>query len=330
MANRELIDRILEQYGKSAKAVSTVQKGYRSKVYTVQTTGGETLNLILFKREPDIVAKIQNANRVGGFLAKQGLPARRTLDKRITTLYSPRQVTYGALYNHLPGQTIPWEAYSMKHLKQLGTMMSDMHATLQPLKRGNLPGIAEEYSVICRHMQTYFDQTGVQQALQAKLRLQPPRKLPDYEVLLAELATADHQQVLHMDFVRGNILFNDSAEITGILDFEKTAWGSTAFDIARTLAFLLVDCKYKSELKVRKYFLHSGYNKRGKAHFDNWPLLEQLVDLFLTYDFYKFLRHNPYEFLIENEHFVRTRNLLQQRGLIETAQPSTSVKKLLK
>jgi Ser/Thr protein kinase RdoA (MazF antagonist) len=114
--------------------------------------------------------------------------------------------------------------------------------------------------------------------------------------------------------VRGNILFDDQARITGVLDFEKTAWGHPALDIARTLAFLLVDCKYKSEDKTRKYFLISGYNKRGPARTPgSSPLLEKLITTFLLHDFYKFLRHNPYESLRNNEHFVRTRDLLVQR-----------------
>jgi hypothetical protein len=133
-----------------------------------------------------------------------------------------------------------------------------------------------------------------------------------------------------MDFVRSNILFDDTdtsnaLAITGILDFEKTAQGNPVFDIARTLAFLLVDCKYKPADKVRKYFLRSGYIKRGASTFQDIYItdhngkvnvLEQLLDVFLMHDFYKFLRHNPYESLESNEHFMRTRDMLVQRGFV--------------
>jgi hypothetical protein len=62
----------------------------------------------------------------------------------------------------------------------------------------------------------------------------------------------------------------------------------------------------------------SGYNKRGTAQLppQYFPLLERLLGLFLLYDFYKFLRHNPYEYLPQNEHFARTRMLLLKRHLI--------------
>jgi aminoglycoside phosphotransferase (APT) family kinase protein len=119
-----------------------------------------------------------------------------------------------------------------------------------------------------------------------------------------------------MDFVRGNILFS-GFEITGILDFEKTALGHPIMDMARTLAFLLVDCKYKTEEKVNKYFVQSGYTKRGAnketINDDDRGLL---VEMFLLYDLYKFLRHNPYESLYENEHYIRTKDILVKYGVI--------------
>ena|SRR5579862_918408 len=131
-----------------------------------------------------------------------------------------------------------------------------------------------------------------------------------------------------MDFVRGNILFTSSPtlEITGILDFEKAARGHPSFDIARTLAFLYVDCKYKEVDQVRRAFLLSGYHRYGRTPYrpvtvrttlGPYDLLETLIDIFLLYDFYKFLRHNPYESLSINEHFVRTCQLLAERQLVE-------------
>ena len=122
-----------------------------------------------------------------------------------------------------------------------------------------------------------------------------------------------------MDFVRGNVLFEGS-EVVGILDFEKTAYGPVQYDVARTLAFLLVDCKYKDEAAVRRYFLQSGYTKRGAATLTYYPtILETLIELFLIHDFYKFLRHNPYESLKDNEHFTRTVSVLARNGVLHYA-----------
>jgi Ser/Thr protein kinase RdoA (MazF antagonist) len=294
--------------------VHTVQKGYRNESYAATLADGQKVNLIIYKREPDILTKIQNANCVSNFLAAQGMPVRHTVNERIVRLGKGTTAKYAALYNYLPGQTIPWEAYTMEHIKQLGAAMSNMHAALQGLPQNGLSFVIDECRALLKRMDKYFADDGVHDALADKLGL----AILDTTRLRPALTIAIDlpAQALHMDFVRGNILFDDQANITGILDFEKTAWGPVIFDIARTLAFLLVDCKYKQEPKIRKYFLHSGYNKRGKNSFEPSPLLEDLLDFFLLHDFYKFLRHNPYESLNENQHFVRTRDFLLKRNIL--------------
>jgi Ser/Thr protein kinase RdoA (MazF antagonist) len=205
--------------------------------------------------------------------------------------------------------------------------MSNMHSALAHADLSLPSTVAGEYQAIFGRMQRYFNDAQVSSALHQKLNLRlVATDLSYYLALLEKLTTLPGQQPLHMDFVRGNILFTGSKEKTrlcGILDFEKTATGHPLCDIARTLAFLLVDC-HLPESKIRKYFLYSGYTKRGQAVFRNLILknarhttmLEALVDLFLLHDFYKFLRHNPYEFLLQNHHFRRTQELLLKRAVI--------------
>ena len=180
------------------------------------------------------------------------------------------------------------------------------------------------FSYVQRHSHRYFSDHNIRDAMRRKLRLAvAPDQFIMLQTLLASCRTLPGGQALHMDFVRGNILFDQTPRITGVLDFEKTALGHPAFDIARTLAFLFVDCKYKDPEKVRKYFLYSGYNKRGDAPLPQEKLIDALVPLFLLYDFYKFLRHNPYESLAQNEHFVRTKNILLEQSLL--TQPTLAV-----
>jgi hypothetical protein len=69
MASPELISRILQQYGHNGAALLHLQTGYRSEAYAVQLENDELANLILYKREPDIIPKIQNANRIGDYLS---------------------------------------------------------------------------------------------------------------------------------------------------------------------------------------------------------------------------------------------------------------------
>jgi Ser/Thr protein kinase RdoA (MazF antagonist) len=320
--DEEIIARVLASYGVHYTRKLVVQKGYRNESHAVVMADGTMLNLIMYKSEPGILAKIKGANYVSDYLAGHGFPTRQTYDPRIIQLKSTAgAIKYGSLYSYLPGKTIPWEAYTMEHLKVLGQTMSDMHAALKPLGRADLPHVADEYITILDKMERYFADPQVSDAIARKLQLKvDTTTIPFLKTLLRKTKALPGQQVLHIDFVRGNVLFDSEAGkavISGILDFEKTAYGHPLFDIARTVAFLLVDCKYKEADKVRKYFLQSGYMKRGKASFkdvdingSDATLFESLVNLFLLHDFYKFLRHNPYEFLGENEHYMRTVVLL--------------------
>ena len=321
----ELVAKILAQYRLAWTKILAPQKGYRNTAYPIKLQDGTLVNLILYKSEPGVLPKIQHANQVSDFLAAQGFPTRRTFRQHIVRLQSGSRQKYAALYNYLPGHTIPWEAYTKHHLKLLGKTMSDMHAALQsgPTVEST---VTDEYQAICERMTRYFHNKGVREAMTRKLRLDlSPQTTEQYLRLMNYCARFSGQQTLHMDFVRGNILFETPANtltISGILDFEKTTTGPRLFDIARTLAFLLVDCKYTPEAKVRKYFLYSGYHKRGAAPMPSvmsgqLNMLEVLVNLFLLYDFYKFLRHNPYEHLAQNEHFIRTRDLLVRRTVIK-------------
>jgi Ser/Thr protein kinase RdoA (MazF antagonist) len=326
-ADQTIVREVLRRFGFNTGELLPTEKGYRNETHPFRAIDGRLLNLILYKSETGIIQTIQNANRASDFLAEHAFPTRQTVEPRLMRVRVGSWQKFAALYTYLPGRTIPWEAYTMAHLKLLGKTMSDMHAALSELETHNLPDVAAVYLKIFARMQSYFADSGVRTALAKKLQLTPP----ELEHCIATLQACKHlpdQQALHMDFVRGNILFVgnlDRPTITGILDFEKTACGHPMFDIARTLAFLLVDCKYKPPGKIRKYFLHSGYQKRGTANFNaltvkmpggSIDLLESLVELFLLHDFYKFLHHNPYENLSANEHFARTRNTLVQRGLI--------------
>jgi Ser/Thr protein kinase RdoA (MazF antagonist) len=321
-----VIERIVKKYGVRDARIFGPQKGYRNESYPIRHTGSQPLNLILYKSEPEILERIKRANNVSDYAASTGLPTRKTLGKPIVHLSAGQFHKYGALYNYLPGKTIPWEAYTKDHIKLLGAALSTLHFRLRAMEPDGLSAVETEYLHIHRRMNRYFDTPGVQRAIKTKLKVSVMAGHTGFEPLLAAAAKLPGRQALHMDFVRSNILFGPAADdsplrlddlaITGILDFEKTACGSRLFDIARTLAFLLVDCKFKSEDKVRKYFLYSGYQKRGESKLPSLTLLEELINLFLLHDFYKFLRHNPYEFLDQNEHFVRTRDLLIRRGLL--------------
>ena len=315
---------VLRAYGIEYTAIYDHQKGYRNEIWPVRTVTDQMINVTFYKREDGIVGRIQRADAVSEYLVTRGMQTRQRFDTRILQVRNSDVSTSVGVYTYLPGKTIPWEAYTMAHLKLLGKTMSDMHALLAAMPNDPaLPLVYDEYYAIIKRMYRYFSQSTVKSAMKQKLQLSiDTANIESHGSYLKECQLLPGQQALHMDFVRGNILFNGSEPtgdlvISGVLDFEKTAFGHPVMDIARTLAFLLVDCKYKAPEKTEKYFLYSGYQKRGSAKDIRDDLLRiGLVRLFLTYDFYKFLRHNPYESLHENEHYLRTRDILLEHNMI--------------
>lgn len=347
MINQKLIKKVVSAYGLNPQTtrILPLQEGYRNKVVPLELSSGEKLALIFYKSEANILKTIKTANQVSDYLATQNWPSRRTQTppnspQSIVQIAHSNKKYYCCLYNYLPGSTINWENYSMKHIKLLGQVLGWLHHDLESFSTKYLDdeiSILEEKTTI---MSKYFIQQNVVKSFEQKLKLQINKNVfVQFNKLLFQLSQLPNQQVLHLDFVRGNILFSHSPNnslsdkfiftsnhkkntassslcISGVLDFEKTATGLKIIDLARTLAFLIIDCKYKDEQKVKKYFLDSGYKKRGQQKLSHPELLEPLIAYFLFFDFYKFLKHNPYEYLPQNEHFIRTRDWLVNKKLL--------------
>ncbi len=315
---------IAKKYGYDAPEIDPPQSGYRNTSFRFRTARGDDLNFILYKREPDIVRLIRRTNALGGYVYERGLPVRAPVDKRILRVGQ----RHGSLYRYLDGETIPWEAYTMKHIKLLGMAMARFHDAARQFG-GEMPDVEDVYAAIVLRMNAYFGDPNVTRALRDKLGMAVDA--PDFTALLDQARRLPGRTVLHMDMVRSNVLFREAKAgdgftvgnitLSGILDLEKAARGHVLFDVARSLAFLLVDCA-RPGASVRRYFLESGYRKRGGQNLQpvrlpSGDMLESLITLFLTYDFYKFLRQNPYESLPENHHFIRTAAVLRAQKVVQ-------------
>lgn len=317
----QYVPHILRKYGIAYKTINSVQKGYRNESYAVTLPRGEIVNVIVFKNEPSILEKIHRADHASQLLSDT-LPVRVRHDRRLLKL---RENTYAGVYTYLPGVTVPWEALTKKHIKLMGQAMADMHRNWQ----GHLPydghTINDELMPLLTRMKNYFSTDGVQRAMVDKLGATIDAGIfLNYQKLVSYATRLPGQQIIHMDMVRGNVLFGeatdgkwriDNLSIKGVIDFEKTTIGHPLFDIARTLAFLSVDSP-KSEAKIYSYFLDSGYVKRGNGSLPDAKLLTELIKLFLLHDFYKFLKHTPYESLRDNYHYTRTYAKLKDYGMI--------------
>lgn len=308
--------------------VDLFSQGYMNTVVRI-STGFEKYVLCLFNpnRYSDIKSKqlLEDIHKAVVFLDKKNLPvsiAYYTL-KNETVIALDRDdftavniknnlenpIRLVSLYKFLEGQTIPWEAYTRRHIRAVGRSMHEMHKLWQEYKTKNSIYTWKEYFELdSESLLSYFvkNMSHIERKLSFVVDIDFLKHL--IENILhknKKLHIKNNSQLIHGDFVRGNILFSDEKKddiypIVGILDFEKVMYAPIEVDVARTVAFMYVDCKYKTKEDVDYYFF-DGYGKKVNDEY-----CSILINYFLYRDLWKLLACNPYESLKENEHYVRT------------------------
>lgn len=319
----DTLRKALEQYGLPFGSVIAIAKGYRNTSHLIELENSTRINLIVYKSESGIQDRIRRTNQLASIFTATPLPVRTPIDTRLSVFRVNDRFFHISIYNYLPGHTIPWEAYTMKHIKLLGWAIGEFHKRARSFT-GQLPSVSDEYFEHIREMSRYFSDPNVVSAMHRKLGIAPNIPFDTLAKTVTSLSSLPHQQALHLDFVRGNILFDEArpgdmlqlgnVAVSGILDLEKASYGHPVWDVARSLGFLLVDCPKPAD-KIFRYFIQSGYRKRADQTIA-LPLLNEALNIFLIYDFYKFLRDNPYESLAQNHHYQRTRDILTKIGML--------------
>jgi Ser/Thr protein kinase RdoA (MazF antagonist) len=224
------------------------------------------------------------------------------------------------LYNYLPGRTLPWEGWTRRHLRALGRVMQRIHKTWSQCSSDfqYIPRWTDYLKKDSSMLIDYLTENSA--TIKRKLNISiDTRKISN---LAIKIDTKSNYQLTHNDLVRGNILFGKRKykyvyPITGIIDFEKTMYAPVIVDIARTYAFLLVDCKYKTDLEIKKYYLDEGYFAFKKETPPMFESLENFVIYFWLRDLWKFLSRNPYEDLKKNYHYTQTVERLNKAGFLK-------------
>ena len=143
---------IATKYGISIDTVGPVEGGYRNLSHSFTGSDGKRYNFILYKNEPESVELIRRTNALGTHVAGRGLPVRAPHDKRILRVGK----RYGSLYGYLEGSTIPWDAYTKKHIKLLGYAMAKFHEAAADYDGPMLPNVEKVYLEILERMRHYF------------------------------------------------------------------------------------------------------------------------------------------------------------------------------
>ena len=314
--------------------IKSPTQGYMNQVLVIESEGAKytaifyNANRYSSKKEKqDLDEKYKFAE----YLDENGLPSRVPTyskdDKHILkyTFNNGDQNLFG-LYKYLEGETIPWEAYTRRHLYALGELTKKLHDLgSKYLEQGNNLEVWDEYlKDDSTKMFDYFNAHEV--VIIEKLGIEINF---EFENLKLESSNDEQESLLHMDIVRGNVLFSDTKEelrypITGLLDFEKTLIGPTVVELARSLAFLLVDCAYKDEGEIIFYFLKQAYGINNVKEYWETSNIRDYLIYFLLRDLWKFLTANPYRSLGVNFHYQRTVEYLIHFNAIKRSEVLTN------
>jgi Ser/Thr protein kinase RdoA (MazF antagonist) len=341
LSSKKLIAFLASEYGilslgSTKVTIHEYSQGYMNHVLQVDINAARYVVVIynsMRYRGQSGVDFISELSRISEYLNAKNFPARRAiLAKR--GVFVSQMLLEGqnsnphlvGLYEYLPGNTLEWDGYTRRHLRALGEKMGQMHNLLSEYNSGKRPSAIQEWPEYFerdnKRLMTYIGKhtKSITKKLQLKVHLNEVEKL--IKTLGQQIGEIPlRSQLIHCDFVRGNILFsetklNNTYPIIGVLDFEKMLYGPVIVDVARTLAFLLVDCRYKTEAEILKYFLHEGYIVLGKGSVLSVLELDPYMVYFWLRDFWKFLECNPYEDLKKNYHFNKTVEILMEKKLL--------------
>jgi Ser/Thr protein kinase RdoA (MazF antagonist) len=307
--------------------------------------------------------RIKNAYMAARVLNRNSIPVRIPLKTAtsppkdfIEINVTDQKTTILGVYNYLPGQTVPWESYTRRHLRAVGLYMRRIHHIWQQEDPNKYPFLPKWTDYIRNDSQKLFkyfkkNQQYIKKKLDIEIDLDFIKTLKK-QITNSPLHQPHLNQLVHQDLVRGNILFGSMKKkniypIHGIIDFEKILIANPITDLARTLSFLFVDCKYKTIPEIKKYFLDQGYFAFETIHNQKFPnapkqsklkqetvtkeknkkLLTELppfrhIKHFMLYfwvrDLWKLLSRNPYQDLMHNFHYKQTSNRLHAEKVILT------------
>jgi len=207
----------LAPLGVGAPGVLTaIAAGMQNSNYFVRA-GGRRWVLTIFEhlapRELDFYLALQD------HLAARAIPCPRPLAAAGGRLWRPLAGKPAALFNCLPGACI--EVATAAHCRALGTMLARLH-----LAGADFPAPLPNP---CGH--DWRERTG--------RRLAPALPADERGRLLAELdfqAAQDYSElprgIIHGDLFRDNVLWQNSGELSGVLDFYFAGADSLLFDLA--------------------------------------------------------------------------------------------------
>lgn len=239
-------------------SIDDVPESFSSAVYRLELSNQETVFLKIPYSKEKLIREAEALEALKGTV-----PVPNVLD----CWGGNEKITGALLLSCIQGQPV-----SKKVDKQLAYDIGVNHAklhTIQPDDQKNyleLSNVYEEWGAFL-HAQFYNFAKDVEGAIPAKLYDQT---LELYEAWQKLLPQPDGPSFIHMDFRPANIMA-DNNQVSGIIDFESSRFGSTEIDFTKI---------------NRDIFLHNPGTL--EAYQEGYRSIRPLIDLDIILPFYRF------------------------------------------
>lgn len=259
--------------------------GIQNVTKKVTTTTGEYV-VKNYQRSSGDAARLAEVLRIIQLLHQAGAPIPHivpTQDKKLFVPIEDSSYYAFAVTEFLNGVLIFYDDIDLSHAQEAGRALAALHEVIEGLDTSTikLPSaleVSQRINVLSTNLEDYFSNNYLKlnPSLLESLR---SHWLVVREALL-ELNTKNIQQnrVIHGDFIRGNLLFEDS-KICGILDFDAMRCGSFDEDVSGAVFQWFWDERKMFAYEDMRDAIMAGYCSQIGA--SSCPIEVSVVDRFV-------------------------------------------------
>lgn len=204
---------------------------------------------------------IEKELKVSDFFFQRGIPTTKVSQfdgsflKTIQILGRPHQV---AVFSYLPGRNLNPEEIDGEKIRQIAALLAKIHFLGKDYPFFKLmPKAVDLFWVRSEELNNLRQKRN--DAVDSQLSKSLQVTLEKFKEILVE---EKEETVLHNDFSRGNVFFEDG-KVVGVLDWQEAIWGPAIWDIGKSISYFAVDADLTFP-EVFRSFLEGYFGVRSR------------------------------------------------------------------
>jgi Ser/Thr protein kinase RdoA (MazF antagonist) len=250
------------------KTFKQIEEGVLNVNYKIETEKGIFFIKTVRGKKQDSLETIYKTEK---YIESFGIPAVVMLSTKDNNYFVKLEDNTFCAYNFIESNRS--HEYSEQDYFRMGEMLAKIHL----ITKDNLPDFevrsvknpsTEKILLILESFEQKIQSKEILDEIDQNFLTNINLKIKTLKSLYENNNIYSHKDhLLHGDYQTGNLLIDkDNREIVGICDWEKSEIGSRAYEIARTLLFI-IDFRNEENFRYIKYFVN-GYNSK-------YPISEQ-------------------------------------------------------